>query len=113
MQWVCFTGTPIVVLTKDGDPIEGGSVTLTCSATSTTEPAVSVPAFTYSWIFDSVTDPSGARYSKSVNTFTISSVTQADSGKVVTCTATEDVAGGLTSVPSNGVNFTVTDLVFV
>ena len=103
----CFTGKPTVVLTKDGDPAEGESVTLTCSAISTTDPVVSMLAFTYSWTYDSARDPADARYTYSANTFTIRSVTQADSGKVVTCTATEDVAGGLTSAPSNGVNFTV------
>ena len=89
------------VLSSGSIPEIGGSLTFTCSSSSTTFPSDHGLSLTYSWSVNSETNPSDSRYTYSSNTMRISNVQITDKDKLVWCTSIEHVNGGNTSDKSN------------
>ena len=92
------TGKPTVVASQRSADATG--ITFTCEATSTTQPTDSNLGFSYTWNYDG-TDVNATsnndRFTHDGNTMTVNDIELADAGKQITCTATEDVDGGISS----------------
>ena len=92
------TGKPTVVASQSSAGATG--ITFSCEATSTTQPTDSNLGFLYTWNYDGTDVDSVSnsdRFTHDGNTMTVNDIELADAGKQVTCTATEDVAGGISS----------------
>ena len=85
---------------------DAAGITFSCEATSTTQPTDSNLVFSYTWNYDGTDVDSTSnndRFTHDGNTMTVNDIELADDGKQVTCVATEDVAGGISSDTSTAV----------
>ena len=91
-------GKPTVVASQSSADATG--ITFSCEATSSTQPTDSNLGFSYTWNYDGTDVDSASnndRFIHDGNTMTVNDIELADAGKQVTCKATEDVAGGISS----------------
>ena len=98
-----FKGEPTKPsITVNKIPVEGESVTLTCSSTSTTTPRDPNLRMMYTWKDgNKIASDTRFTYSDTKNKLTISNVARNDVNKQFTCTAKEDTSIAITSSSSD------------
>lgn len=94
-----ITGKPTVKISQtSADAAENGSVTYSCTGTSTTFPRDNSLGFSYQWFIDGGS-VEGSRFQFTDNSMRIKDITRNDQNKTVSCKATEN--DGLTSNESS------------